>query len=70
MGWFYGLKLHVVINDKGEIINFAITPEMVMIEIYRLLQGTQVYGENSLVIEVIYPIKQAFISAFRNNHTY
>lgn len=26
MGWFYGLKLHVVINDKGEIINFAITP--------------------------------------------
>jgi len=26
MGWFYGLKLHVVINDKGEIISSAITP--------------------------------------------
>lgn len=25
MGWFYGFKLHIVINDKGEIINFAIT---------------------------------------------
>ena len=25
MGWFYGFKLHVVINDKGEILNFAIT---------------------------------------------
>ena len=26
MGYFYGFKLHIVINDKGEIINFVITP--------------------------------------------
>ena len=25
MGWFYGFKLHIVINDQGEIINFMIT---------------------------------------------
>ena len=25
MGWFYGFKLHIVINDKGEILNFAST---------------------------------------------
>lgn len=25
MGYFYGFKLHIVINDKGEIINFVIT---------------------------------------------
>jgi Transposase DDE domain len=25
MGWFYGFKLHIVINDKGEILNFMIT---------------------------------------------
>jgi hypothetical protein len=25
MGWFYGFKLHIVINDKGEILNFGIT---------------------------------------------
>lgn len=25
MGWFYGFKLHLVINDKGEILNFMIT---------------------------------------------
>lgn len=25
MGWFYGFKLHIIINDKGEILNFAIT---------------------------------------------
>lgn len=25
MGWFYGFKLHIVINDRGEILSFAIT---------------------------------------------
>ena len=26
MGWFYGFKLHIVINDRGEIIRYQITP--------------------------------------------
>ena len=26
MGWFYGFKLHLVINDSGEIIAFDLTP--------------------------------------------
>ena len=26
IGWFYGFKLHLVINDKGEILNFMLTP--------------------------------------------
>ena len=25
MGWFHGFKLHIVINDRGEILNFTIT---------------------------------------------
>lgn len=25
-GWFYGLKLHLLINEYGEIINFIVTP--------------------------------------------
>lgn len=25
VGWFYGFKLHLIINDKGEILNFVIT---------------------------------------------
>jgi hypothetical protein len=25
MGWFYGFKLHLVINDKGEIIQWLLT---------------------------------------------
>ena len=26
MGWFYGFKLHIVINDRGDIIQWALTP--------------------------------------------
>ncbi len=25
MGYFFGVKLHIVINDKGELLNFVIT---------------------------------------------
>lgn len=25
-GWFYGFKLHLIINDQGEIVSFCITP--------------------------------------------
>jgi len=25
MGWFYGFKLHIIINEQGEILNFTIT---------------------------------------------
>jgi hypothetical protein len=25
-GWFFGLKLHLVVNDRGEILQFCITP--------------------------------------------
>jgi hypothetical protein len=25
IGWFHGFKLHIIINDKGEILNFCIT---------------------------------------------
>lgn len=26
MGWFFGFKLHLIINDKGEVLNFLFTP--------------------------------------------
>ena len=26
MGYFFGFKLHIVVNDKGELLNFVITP--------------------------------------------
>ena len=26
IGWFFGLKMHIIINDKGEILDFVLTP--------------------------------------------
>ena len=26
MGWFFGFKLHLVVNDRGEILQFCLTP--------------------------------------------
>jgi hypothetical protein len=26
MGWFYGFKLHVVVNERGELLNVCLTP--------------------------------------------
>ncbi len=26
-GWYFGFKLHLIINDRGEILSFALTPE-------------------------------------------
>lgn len=26
MGWFYGLKLHLIVNEKGEIVSFLLSP--------------------------------------------
>jgi hypothetical protein len=26
MGWFYGFKLHIIINDQGELLAFKLTP--------------------------------------------
>ena len=26
MGWFYGFKLHLIINDSGDLLDVAVTP--------------------------------------------
>ena len=26
MGWFFGFKLHLIVNENGEILSFQITP--------------------------------------------
>ena len=26
MGWFFGFKLHLICKEKGELLNFVITP--------------------------------------------
>lgn len=56
VGWFYGFKLHVVINHLGEIIAFCITPgsvsdnnEKVLIRITKQLFG-KLFGDKGYLI--------------------
>ena len=31
LGWFYGFKLHLVVNDRGELVSVQLTPAIPMI---------------------------------------
>lgn len=39
MGWFYGFKLHLIINEYGEIVAFQITPGNVLDNNEKVVQG-------------------------------
>ena len=57
-GWFYGLKLHLVINELGQIMNFLITPASVADNnsevLRRLLRGLQgrCYGDKGYLTKL------------------
>lgn len=64
IGWFFGLKLHFVINDKGEILDFVLTPGNVddrkpltgtnlMSRIYGKLFGDKGYISQSLFEQLL-----------------
>ena len=64
MGWFFGFKLHLIINEKGEILNFMITPgnvdyrvplkyENFVKEIYGKLVGDKGYISQELFSELL-----------------
>ena len=36
-GWFFGMKLHMIFNTKGEIVRLAITPGNIMTESLSLI---------------------------------
>jgi len=40
MGWFYGLKLHTIINNLGQIVSFKFTPENIAGNNHDLLLST------------------------------
>lgn len=56
VGWFYGFKLHVVINHKGEIISFYITPgnisdnnEKVLVKLTKNVWG-KLFGDKGYLV--------------------
>ena len=58
MGWFYGLKLHFVINHKGQIIAMKITPantadSSVLDEITQHLKG-KIYADKGYVSRALF----------------
>lgn len=55
MGWFYGLKLHLTVNDKGEIVSFLLTPgnvpdnnQAMMLKLTEKLSG-KLYGDRGYI---------------------
>ena len=45
MGWYYGFKLHLIINDSGELLNCLITPGNVDDREYMSLMTEGIYGK-------------------------
>lgn len=66
MGWFYGFKLHLVCNDKGELLNFCITKGNVddrNIEVFNVLSN-KLFG--SLYADKGYISKNLFSKLFHD----
>ncbi len=77
VGWFYGFKLHIIINDKGEIINFMIsqanmddrTPlksESFLKKIFGKLFGDKGYISDKLC-EILFTDGIHLVTGIRNN---
>lgn len=55
MGWFYGFKLHLIVNEKGELVSFFITPGNVpdnnietVIKLTKKMQG-KLFGDRGYI---------------------
>jgi hypothetical protein len=56
-GWFYGFKLHLIINDKGEILSFLLTPgnvaDVSMLEVLSKGIVGKLFGDKGYISEKI-----------------
>lgn len=64
-GWFFGFKLHLVINDRGELLNVLLTPGNVddrkpVPKLVRKLFG-KVFGDKGYISQALYDLlRQTF----------
>jgi hypothetical protein len=62
MGWFYGFKLHLICNDKGELLNFCITRANVddrnpnVIKVLSKNLFGKLYGDKGYIWGVLNPV--------------
>jgi transposase len=61
-GWFFGFKLHLVINDRGELLNVLLTPGNVddrkpVPQLVRKLFG-KVFGDKGYISKPLYELLQ------------
>lgn len=78
VGWFYGFKLHLIINEKGDILSFAITPgnisdnnenllNRITKDLYGKFFGDKGYLLNKASFENLYSKGKHFITKIRRN---
>lgn len=78
IGWFYGFKLHVIINSRGQILNFAITPgnvvdnntqiiEQLMQDIYGKVYGDKGYLLNADLFKKLFCQGVHLVTKIRRN---
>lgn len=61
-GWFYGFKLHLIINDRGELLNVQLTPGNVddrkpVPKLVRKLFG-KIFGDRGYISKPLYDLLQ------------
>jgi len=76
MGWFFGFKLHLVVNDRGEILNMTLTPgntddrkpvpELVR-SLFGKLVGDRGYISQALFEELLNNFNIQFIVGIKSN---
>ena len=75
-GWFFGFKLHLVANEKGEILNIKLTPGNVddrkpvpdlLKDLFGSVYGDKGYISNSLVSQLLVDHGIRFITKLKSN---
>lgn len=67
MGWFFGFKLHLAINDRGEILSFCLTPGNVSDKDHKVIEQLtrEMYGK--LFADKGYISQELFESLWERN---
>jgi hypothetical protein len=73
MGWFYGFKLHLLINERGDILSVKITPGNIddRVPVPKMTEGLwgKIYGDKgvTLITNIRRNMKPRLIALWINN---